>query len=71
MTELTHYKAELSHAYGAKTVEFKTDKTGVALVRLVKKELNCTGFAMTKVIESGDFTQWSSSDFCMTLQPLH
>lgn len=66
-----HYKAELSHAYGAKTVEFTTDKTGVALVRLAKKELDCTGFKMRLVIDSGVFMQWSSPDFDMTLVPIH
>ncbi|MEZ8774839.1 hypothetical protein [Vibrio sp. 10N.247.310.17] len=65
------FKAELHSAFTSKTVEFKTDKTGLALVRLAKKELNCTGYKLQLVVHSGDFKQWVASDFSMTLTPIH
>lgn len=68
---MQHFKAELHSAFSTKTVEFKSDKSGLALVRQAKKELNCTGFRLQLVIESGDYKQWVSPDFHMTLCPIH
>lgn len=65
------YKAELIGDYTCKTIEIKTNKTGLALVRQVKKELGCTGFKMQLVVVCGDFMQWVSPDFSMTLQPIN
>ncbi|USD58987.1 hypothetical protein J4N45_10635 [Vibrio sp. SCSIO 43140] len=67
---MTKYKAELHSAFSSKTVEFETEKTGVALVRLAKKKLNCTGFKLQLAVHSGDHKQWVSPDFSMTLNPL-
>ena len=65
------FKAELHSAFTSKTVEFQTDKTGLALVRLAKKELNCTGYKLQLVVHSGDLKQWVAPDFSMTLTPIH
>lgn len=65
------YMATLGSCYTHKTVEIKTNKTGLALVREVKKKLGCTGFKMQLVVISGDFRQWVSPDFYMTLQPVN
>jgi hypothetical protein len=65
------YKAELHSAYTSKTVEFKTNKSGIALVRLAKRKLNCTGFKLQLIVHSGDHKQWVSPDFSMTLCPIY
>lgn len=65
------YVATLGSCYDHKTIEFKSGKTGLALVRETKKLLNCTGFKMQLVVVSGDFKQWVSPDFSMTLNPIN
>lgn len=64
---MTKYKAELHSDNASRTVEFESDKTNIALTRELKKKLNCAGFKMTMVIHVGNYKQWSSPDFCMTL----
>ena len=64
---MAHFKAELHSDYTSKTVEFKSDKTGLALVREAKKQLNCTGYKMQLTSYCGNFKQWSSPNFTMTL----